>query len=100
MVVLVALRRRAMVVLLADVEFAPDDRFDAGSFGSAIEMPRAKDVAMIGHGDRLHSLLLHPRHELFRLASAVQQREMRVEVKVGEFRHFVSYILMAKTGIS
>ena len=53
-VVAVALGRGAMIFLLADVELAAQDRLHARFFGGIGERNSAKDVAMVGHGDRRH----------------------------------------------
>ena len=76
-----------MVLVLADVELAAEDRLDALLLGRVEEMHRAVDVAVVGHGD---GLLAQPRHaltELVDVAGAVQQRVFGVQMKVGKFGH-------------
>ena len=58
MVIGVAFGRRAfdvVVVFLADVELAADDRLDPVLVRRIHKMHRAKDIAMVGHGDGGHA---------------------------------------------
>ena len=89
-VVVVAVGRRAVhavVVLLADVELAADDRLDAVLLRGIVEMHRAEDVAVVGDGDGRHVQLGHARHELVDVAGAVEQRVVGVQVKMDKLGH-------------
>ena len=46
-----------LVALLRDVDFAADDGMDAVGLGRVVELDRAEEVAVIGHGDGGHFLL-------------------------------------------
>ena len=90
MVISVALGWSALdvvVVLLADVELAADDRLHPGLVGGIDEMDRAKDVAMIGHGHRGHPELFHALDKLLHVAGAVEHGIVGMEVQVDELGH-------------
>ncbi len=89
MVVGVAFGRRAMVVFLADIEFAADDRLHARMLGCVDKMDCAKNIAMVGHGHGGHAQLLHALAKLFDITGAVQQGVVRVQVQVDELGHGV-----------
>ena len=80
-------RSMSMVVLLADVQLAADDRLDARGLGGVHEMHRAKDVAVIGHGHGRHAEFLHALDQLLDVASAVEHRVIGVQVQMDELRH-------------
>ena len=89
-VVGVALGRGAMVVLLADVELAADDRLHAGVFGRIDELDCAKDVAVIGHGHGGHAEFLDALDEFLDIAGAVEHGVIGMQVQMDElFRHWV-----------
>src|SRR5437016_3814358 len=56
-VVSVTFGRRPVIVFLADVELAADDRLDAGFLRLSCELDGSIDIAMIRHGDRLLAYL-------------------------------------------
>jgi hypothetical protein len=87
MVVVVALRIFAMVILLADVQLAPQDRMHVVLFRRLEEVHRPVNVAVIGDCDRLLSDARNALDELFHVACAVQQRVVRMQMQMGEFRH-------------
>ena len=87
MVIGVAFRRGAMVVLFADVQFAADDWLDSVLMGGIDEMHGAENVAVIGHRDCGHAEFLHALAELFDVTSAVQQGVVGVQVQVNELGH-------------
>src|SRR5579884_1615223 len=87
MVVFIAFGRSAMVVLLADVEFAADDRLDSGVLGRVVEGNCTKNVAMVGHRDRGLTQLGHAFDQPIYVAGAVQKRVIGVEMEVGKLRH-------------
>ncbi len=72
------------MALLRDVDFAADDGMDAFGFGVVVELDRAEEVAVIGHGDGGHFLLGDDLHELGDFAGAVEQRVVGVAVKMNE----------------
>ena len=88
-VVAVALRRGAMVVLFADVELAPEDRLDTRIFGGVDEVDCAEDVAVVGHGDRGHAEFLDAFDQALDLAGAVEHGVIGMQMKMNEFRHGV-----------
>ena len=53
---------RAMIVFLADVEFATQDRLDPCCFGEVIKIRRAEYISVIGYRDRGHLQLLGTGH--------------------------------------
>ena len=73
-----------LVALLRNVDFAADDGVDAVSLGGVIELHRAEEVPVIGHGHGRHFLLDHELHQLVDLASAIEQRIVRVAMQVDE----------------
>jgi hypothetical protein len=86
----IAFRRSALdvvVVFLADVKLAADDRLHSRLVGRVDEMHRAKDVAMVGHGDCGHTELFHALDELFHVASAVEHGIVGMQVQVDELGH-------------
>ena len=85
-VVAVSLGRGAMVFLFADVQFAAQNRLYSRIFGGIGEGYRAKNIAMIGHGDRRHVEFLDPVDEALNVASAVEHRIIRVQMEMYEFR--------------
>ena len=76
--VVVAVRVGAcLVALLRDVHLAADDRVDALGLSRVVELDRAEQVAMVGHGDGGHLLLLHRLHQTADFAGAVEQANNR-----------------------
>src|SRR5208282_1332694 len=87
MVVSVAVRRSAgddVVVFLANVEFATDDRLDSYLVGGVHEMHRAKDISVVGHGHGGHAQLMHTVDKFFDIAGAVEQGVIAVQMQVDE----------------
>ncbi len=72
------------MALLRDVDFAADDGMDAGGFGGVVELHRAEEVAVIGHGHGGHFLLGDDLHQLVDIAGAVEQGIIGVAVQVDE----------------
>ena len=56
----------------------------ARGLGGVIELDRAEEIAVIGHGDGGHLLLDHDLHQLVDIAGAVEQRIIGVAVQVDE----------------
>ncbi len=86
-VVAVAFGRGAVVVFLADVEFATNDGLDSGMLRSVDEVDCAKDVAVVGHGHGGHAQLFYAVAEFFDVTGAVEQGVVRMQVQVDELGH-------------
>ena len=71
------------MALLRDVHLAADHGMDALRFGGVVELDRAEQVAVIGHGHGGH-LLLDDRHQLGDFAGAIEQRVIGVAMQVNE----------------
>jgi len=72
--------------LLRDIHLAADHGVDALLLGRVVELDRAEQVAVVGHGDGGHFLLGDGVHELGDLACAVEQRVIGVAVQMYEGR--------------
>ena len=66
MVISISFGRGAMVVFLADIEFAADDRLHARMLGRVNKMDCAKNIAVVGHGHGGHAQLLARAGRAFR----------------------------------
>ncbi len=89
-VVAVALRRRAMVFFLADVQLAAQDGLHAYFFGGVGKLDRSEDVAVVGHGHGGHVEFLDALHQLGGIARAIEHGVIGVQVKMNELlRHSV-----------
>ena len=87
-VVGVALGRRAVVFLLADVQLAAQDRLHSGFLGGIDELHRSEDVAVVGHGDGGHVEFLDAIDQLGGLAGAVEHGVIGVQMEMNELlRH-------------
>ena len=73
MVVLIALRRSAMVIFLADIKLASEERRNSGVLGRVVEGHCTKNVAMGGHGDRTLPKLANALDQLIYIAGAIQK---------------------------
>ena len=83
MVVGVAFGRSALdvvIVFLADVQLAADNRLDANFVGRVHKLHCAEDVAVVGHGDRWHAKLLHPVDKLIHATGAVEHGVVRMQM--------------------
>ena len=87
MVALVALARSAMVLVLADVELAAQDRLDPFGLGGRKKVHRPVDVPVVGHRHRLLPQGSHTVHEFMNVASPVQQRVLGMQMQMREFGH-------------
>ena len=83
-VVAVAFGRGTMIFLLADIKFAAQYRLDARFFGGVGEGDCAKDVAVVGHGDRRHLEFLDAVDQALDVTSAVEHRVVGVKMKMYE----------------
>ena len=61
--------------------------------GGVVELDRAEQVAVIGHGDGGHLLLDHDLHQLVDIAGAVEQRVIGMAMQVDErvYRTWLTY---------
>ncbi len=95
-------RIEARVVLLAalllearsrrDVDLAAEDRLHTRIARLLVELDGAEQIAVVGHRDRRHAERLRAREERLVLDRAVEQRELGVQVQVGEgSRHSLAY---------
>ena len=84
-VTLIAFFREA--VARRDIGLDAQDRFHARFFRRLIKFDRAVERAVIGERDAIHAELLGARHEFGDLGEAVEQGIVRMDVKMGEFRH-------------
>lgn len=76
-----------MIFLLADIKLAAQDWPDPLGLRCLKEMDRAIDVAVIGDGDGLLANRIDVRDQLLHVAGAIQQRVVRMQMKVGELSH-------------
>ncbi len=97
-VVTVALRRGAMIVLLADVEFAADDRLDPGLFGRVDKLDGSEDVAVVGHGHGGHAEFLDALDQVLGRACSVEHGVIGMQMQVNEFRHGVDTSILLGGG--
>src|ERR1700686_4847187 len=73
-----------VVVFLADIEFASHDRFHANLMRGIYKMHRAKNIAVIGHGDRRHAKVMNPVNKFLDVASAIEQGVITMKMQVDE----------------
>ena len=73
-----------LVALLRNVHLAADHRMDALRLGGVVELHRAEEIAVIGHGHRGHLLLDHDLHQLVDIAGAVEQRIVGMAMQMDE----------------
>ena len=92
-VVGIALGRRAVVVFLANVKLATDDRLNVKFVRGVDEMHRAKNISVVGHGNRGHAQLFHALAKLFDIAGAIKQGVVGMQVQVDELGHGLSLVL-------
>jgi hypothetical protein len=76
-----------VIVFLTDVQLATDYGFYSGLMSRIHEVNRAKDVAVIGHGNSGHAQLFHALDKFFHVAGAVQHGVVGVEMQVNELGH-------------
>ncbi len=87
-------RVEARVVLLAalpfearagcEVDLAAEDRLHARVARLLVELDGAEEIAVVGHRDSRHAERLGAREERLVLDRTVEERELRVEMQVGE----------------
>ncbi len=86
-VVLVVGRVGAMVLRLAHVELASQDRLDPLRLGRIEKVNRPVDVPVVRHRNRLLPQRRDAINELVNVASPVQQRVFRMKMQVSKFSH-------------
>jgi hypothetical protein len=100
MVVGVALGWSAVIIFLADIKLAADDRLDARLLRLVNKLHRAIDVAVVGHGHSFLPDFGYPFHQALHAASAVKQGIIGMEVKVNELRHgSLTFIIAARNAV-
>ena len=73
---------------LGHVDFAAQDRLQPALPRVIVEDHRREHVAVLGHGERRHLQLHRFIEQLVDPAGAVEQRELGVQVKMDELRHY------------
>jgi hypothetical protein len=81
-----------VVVFLADVKFASNNRFHALLVRRIHEVDRAKNVAVVGHGHGRHTQLAYMLAELFDVTSAIEQGIVSMQMQVDELGHGLSLV--------
>ncbi len=92
MVVFVVFRGGAVVFLVADVELAAQDGFDAFGFGGFEEVDCAVDVAVVGDGYGFLADVVDVGYEFFDVAGAVEEGVVGVQMQVGKFSHGIGLV--------
>ncbi len=82
-----------MVLGLAHVEFASQDRLDALGLGRIEKVHRPVDVAVVRHGDGLLAERRDAINELVDVAGAVEEGVFGMQMEMGEFGHGPASIL-------
>ena len=93
-VVVVALRLGTMILLLADVELAPENGLDATCLRGLEEVDGSVDIAVVCNGDGLLADVGDAIYKLFYVAGAIEEGVVGVQVQVGEFSHCAELILV------
>ena len=78
------LRAAVLVIIRRDIYFAADDRLDAMRRGLVIKIRRGKKIAVVRHGDGRHSAPRGFRRQFADFTCAIEERVIRVEMKVNE----------------
>ncbi len=84
--VLAILRRPFEPAGRRHVHLAADDGLDPLLAGQGVEVHRPEEVAVVGHGQGRHPVLLGLGHQLVELAGPIQERVLRVQMQVHEIR--------------
>src|SRR5258708_2385055 len=85
------------------VHLAPQNRLQPARPRVVVKDHRREHVPVLGHADRRHIQRLGLIEQLVDPARAVEQRELRVEMKVNEFGHFryvIVRVVIASNGLS
>ena len=73
---------------------APDDGLDSRCPGSEVEVDRPEHVPMVGDGAGGHAESLGRVEQGFEPDGAVEEAELRMEMKVDEFAHIYSHSIV------
>ena len=73
---------------LRDVDLAPENRLEPTLARVIVKDHRREHVAVLGDGERRHLQLHRLIEQLVDPAGTVEQRELGMQVKVGELRHY------------
>jgi hypothetical protein len=93
MVIVIALRIGAVVVLLADIKLAAQNRLNSPLLRRLKKMNRAVDIAVVGNRNRLLPNLGNMVDQPLNVAGAVQKGVIRMQMKMSEFGHCAALIL-------
>ena len=77
----------AVILSLADVEFAAEDGLDPLFFGRLEEVNCPVDISVVGHGDGFLPQGGDPVYQFRNVAGAVEEGVLGVQMEVGEFGH-------------
>jgi hypothetical protein len=73
-----------------EVNFAPDDRFDAGIFAFFIKLNRAEEISVVGQRQGRHRELLCLFGKILRTAGPIEQAVFRMNMKMDKRGHNLS----------
>ncbi len=93
-VVLVIGRVGAMILRLAHVEFASQNRLDALGLGRIEKVHGAVDVSVVRHRHRLLAERRHAINEFVNVAGAVEKGVFGMKMEMSEFGHGLPLILV------
>src|ERR1700722_3181836 len=83
-VILVAFRCSAMIVVLADIELTPENRLDSLLLHCVKEVHSAIDISMVGHRSRGLANFAQMPGELIYITRAIEKGVISMKMKVGE----------------
>src|SRR5579863_2628364 len=86
-IVSIAFRGGAVIVLFAYVKFTSDNRLDAMLVGGIHEVHGAKNITVVRHGHSRHAKPTYVFTEFFDVTSAIQKGIVGVQVQVDELGH-------------
>jgi hypothetical protein len=75
-----------VVAVIDDVSLQPYDWLDTTLDGFTIELDRPVENPVVGYGDRVHTLFGATLEQRHYLASAIQHRELTMQMKVDKTR--------------
>src|SRR5690606_2595409 len=67
-----------------EIEFAADERFDAGFLRSVVELDGTVEITVVGEGEGLHAELGGALHEPVDAAGAIEEAVVGVDVEMDE----------------
>ena len=74
-----------LLVIVDQVNLAPDERLDSGLLASPIEINRPKEVTVVRHGQGWHVQLLTALHVAIDPGAAIQQRIVCMTMQMDEW---------------